>query len=162
MKLNIDSAKELLARPTYERMLEPHRHEVDEELLIERFITRVKQDFPEFYEDWDKTSFIINDLLQPVFRKVLKEGVVVNSKYGEDLAKVFFQKKVIETSLTEYLRQKRKHNSHELIEMFSWYCFYEHNEWFTNFVPKEMHMGDYHWREDIENIYNQFLSKYNR
>lgn len=161
MELNTDFAQELLSRPTYKRMLDPHRQAVDEKLLIERFIDRVRQEFPAFYEDWDETSFVVNDILQPVFRKVLKEEVVANSTYGEELAKVFFQKKVIETSLTEYLRKKREHRNYELVIMFSWYCFYEHNEWFSSFLPEEMHMGDYHWKDDIEKIYHQFLAKFN-
>ena len=55
MELNTDFAQELLSRPTYKRMLDPHRQAVNEKLLIERFIAQVKQDFPSYYEDWDET-----------------------------------------------------------------------------------------------------------
>jgi len=159
------NAKELLSRSTYQRFIRAYGDDLDPngkdfDRILGKFVALVKVKYPEFYNDWEGDSFVINDLLQTVLVELLRDETSTYDIFNSSVSKILYQSRLIKNSLHEWGKDKNLLIEEELLAMFTWYCQFEHQEWFMSFHPIEWHMGGYNWKQEIEDRWKEFLTYY--
>lgn len=161
MILTKKDAKAFLSRPTYQRFYSAVSDTLNLNNLIDKFIYCVQIDYPDYYQSWDNTSFIINDSLQPVFLKLLKKEFKEKKKLDEKTLQIVFQSRIIKTYVINFLNNTNQSFDDEIITLFIGYVLNEDWEWFMNFSPLEYHMGVERWIDKIPVYWDLFINNLN-
>ena len=165
MQFNTEAAQELINRHVYLHLVlafDPmlNYDKSRSQKIIEGFIEKVKLRYPDYYDDYDPSSFLIHDSLQPVFIEVLRENYQSDSLVDKDLSRSQFQARLLRYSMFRLRRKRFETDIDEsVLERFFQYCEEAHSDWLNNFIPVEYHMGGYDWMDDIENKWRQFLQE---
>lgn len=161
MILTKKDAKAFLSRPTYQRFYSAVSDTLELNNLIDKFIYCVQIEYPDYYQSWDNTSFIINDFLQPVFLNLLKKEFKEKKKLDETTLQLVFQSRIIKTYVINFLNNTNQSFDDEIITLFIGYVLNEDREWFMNFSPLEYHMGVERWIDKIPVYWDLFMNNLN-
>lgn len=162
MLINKEHLSELLSRKTYMRFVLAFDYkktvsDIVNGIVGDKIIERIKQNHIDIYNDYDSSSFMINDFLQSTVCSVLRENIQIPKYLKDENKEDIYQSRIIRNCIKEYGRNKNIVIGEEISSMFSWFCKYNHNSWFDSFIPVEMHMGGYSWIDDLENKWINFM-----
>ncbi len=161
MYLNRDLAEKTLETGSYTFLLSALDHsEYRYSEIVDSFIERVKVQFPEWYEDWDRNSILILDTLQGVIADIIKS--VIQSHHPGRNGNLFFHARMVRISVETWLKGTSWSGTDEVIDMFIWYCYYTDRNWFLTFVPYTDHLGFLPWSDAIEKRWNTFETTISR
>ena len=167
MEMTREDARELLSRPTYRRFLGAYSTAFDlnrssHEQFLQDFVSLVAETEYELFHDWDSTSFLAHDILQPICVDFLRERTRGAAILGSSVSSVLYRTRLVQNSLIEWADEQSFSLDDEALAMFAWYCHSRYHDWFMDFAPFELHMGGYDWRAEIAVKWALFLQYCNR
>lgn len=144
MVFTAEHALDLMERETYRHYLMAYDrvwyHETAKRKQVaSAFVEAVRTKHPDIYEDYDPTSFMLHDFLQPVFIDVLRDTHASSSEEPAERSRRAFQLRL----LSYYVQRLQEVDiDSSRLDEFLAYCEENHSQWLDGFVPTEFHMGD--------------------
>lgn len=167
MEMTREDARDLFSRPTYRRFLRAYRTAFDlnstsQEQLLQDFVSLVAETEYELFHDWESTSLLAHDILQPICVDFLRERTRGARILGEKVSSLLYRSRLLQNALSEWANEQSFSLDDEALAMFAWYCHSRYHDWFMGFAPYELHMDGYDWRAEIAVKWAHFLEYCNR
>ncbi len=162
MQMHIEDVRTLWESSTYSRFVRAYCPDVLEKEtyinLMKDFMLLVKEEYPEFFYDWDPHSFLLFDSLQQACVDFLRQRCPVAQVLTDHVSSLLYRVRLLKLCLKEWAMEEGLVVDEEVCEMFSWYCHAYDHQFLMDFAPYEYHMGDEHWRSEIRLKWDLFLA----
>ncbi len=162
MQMHIEDVRSLWESTTYRRFISAYSNDVLENetyiILMENFMLLVKEEYPDFFLDWDSHSFLIFDTLQQACIDFLRQRCVVAQVLTDHVSSLLYRIRLLKLCLYEWAMEEGLVIDEEVSEMFSWYCHAYDHQFLMDFAPYEYHMGNENWRSEIHGKWDLFLA----